>query len=145
MENFVMPVQIRWSDIDPNFHLRHSVYFDWGAMCRMQYLDMAGLSLHKMQEMQIGVIVFREECIYRKEIYLKDVATINLKITKARRDFSRFSIRHEVIKEPAIISATLNVDIAWINLQTRKLTKLPDTDLQLTQHAPFSEDFQWLD
>jgi len=38
MSDFTMPVQIRWADIDQNRHLRHSVYYDYGAMMRMNVL-----------------------------------------------------------------------------------------------------------
>lgn len=82
-----MPIQIRWSDLDPNFHLRHSVYYDWGAVCRVEYLNKAGLTLQRMQQLQIGLILFREECVFRREVRMGDVVTIDAKILKARRDF----------------------------------------------------------
>ena len=40
MEEFSLDIQLRWSDLDPNDHIRHSVYYDWGAMCRMEYLGL---------------------------------------------------------------------------------------------------------
>lgn len=39
MEKFIQEIQLRWSDLDPNFHLRHSVYYDWGAFCRIEFLE----------------------------------------------------------------------------------------------------------
>ena len=88
MEAFILPVQVRWSDLDPNFHLRHSVYYDWGAMCRVAYLGNAGLTLHRMQQLQIGPIIFREECIFRREIKQGDPVTVDMKLLKAKKDFS---------------------------------------------------------
>src|SRR6187549_2575320 len=111
MENFILPVQVRWSDLDPNFHLRHSVFYDWGAVCRVEFLNKIGLNWKRMLELKIGPIIFREECIFRKEIRPDDLASIDLKVLKARKDFSRFTIQHEIRKEPGIISAILTVDI----------------------------------
>jgi acyl-CoA thioester hydrolase len=35
MNQYSKKIDIRWSDIDANFHLRHSVYYDLGAFLRM--------------------------------------------------------------------------------------------------------------
>jgi acyl-CoA thioester hydrolase len=143
MENFSMPLQIRWSDLDPNFHLRHSVFYDWGAVCRVEFLNQVGLTWKKMFELHIGPIIFREECIFRKEIRLDDIVTIDLKLIKAKKDFSRFTIQHEIKKEPGITSALLTVDIAWINGITRKLAVLPEEEVKMLAMSPVAENFQW--
>ena len=145
MEDFILPIQVRWSDMDPNFHLRHSVYYDWGAMCRVAYLDEAGLTLKRMQQLQIGPIIFREECIFRREILMGDPVTIDMKLLKAKRDFSRFTIVHTIKKNPETIAAVLTVDIAWINGVTRKLAVLPEEDRRLLDNGHLAVDFQWLD
>ena len=145
MEAFILPVQIRWSDLDPNFHIRHTVYFEWSAMCRMDFLGKAGLTLSKMQELRIGPILFREECIFRKEIRLEDVVTVDLKLTKAKRDFSRFSVQHEIKKEKETLAAMISVDIAWMSGITRKLAVLPAEFINILNKFPAAEGFHWLD
>jgi acyl-CoA thioester hydrolase len=145
MESFVLPVQVRWSDLDPNFHLRHSVYYDWGALCRVAFLSKAGLTWERMHQLQIGPILFREECIFKREIRLGDPVTVDMKLVKAKRDFSRFTIRHEINKDPNTVSAILTVDIAWINGITRKLAVLPGEDIKLMSDGPLTTDFQWMD
>lgn len=145
MENLEIPVQVRWSDLDPNFHIRHSVYYDWGAMCRVAYLSKAGLTLQRMQETKIGLILFREECVFRREIRMGDLVTIDAKILKARRDFSRFSIQHQIKKDPETVSAILTVDIAWMSAVTRKLAVLPEEDTKLLMEGQRTENFQWED
>ena len=99
MKDFIKEVQVRWSDLDPNVHLRHSVYYDWGAFCRIAFFDEHKLSTEAMGRLQIGPILFREECIFRKEIRLGDKVTIDLQILKAKRDYSRWTIQHTIIKE----------------------------------------------
>lgn len=140
-----MPIQIRWSDLDPNFHLRHSVYYDWGAVCRVEYLNKAGLTLQRMQQLQIGLILFREECVFRREVRMGDVVTIDAKILKARRDFSRFTILHEIKKDTETVASIITVDIAWMSAVTRKLAALPEEDTKLLMQGPFAENFQWED
>src|SRR5687768_17717721 len=80
MNEFINNVQLRWSDLDPNFHARHSVYYDWGAMCRVDFFNKYGLTSEMMIRNQIGPVLFREECSFRKEVKMED--TIDRKSTR---------------------------------------------------------------
>lgn len=144
MGNFSAAVQIRWSDLDPNFHLRHSVYYDWGAYCRVEYLNRHGLTADVMMQLQFGPILFREECIFRKEIRSGDSVRIDLKLLKARSDFSRWSIQHSIFKNEDLLSAVLSVDGAWINMAERKLATPPEVVHAVFNSMPRAEAFQWL-
>ena len=144
LKPYILPVQIRWSDLDANAHLRHSVYYDWGAYVRIQFLKEQGLSTNKMQELQIGPVIFKEECVFRREILQEDAVTINLELTRARKDFSRFSIRHTIMKNNNTLSAIINLDGAWIDTNKRKLTTPPELVYCTYEVMPKSEDFQWL-
>src|SRR6476620_5215538 len=126
MEPFSLDVQIRWSDLDPNFHLRHSVYYDWGALCRVQFLNQYGLTADVMLRLQLGPILFREECVFRKEVRSGDAVSIDLKLLKSRPDFSRWSIQHHVRKGEGIVCAVLTVDGAWMHTVQRKLATPPE-------------------
>jgi acyl-CoA thioester hydrolase len=143
METFVMPVQVRWSDLDPNFHLRHSVFYDWGALARIQFLYKYGLTDQVMQSLHFGPIIFREECIFRKEIRLGDDVTINLELVKARKDHSRWTVRHNIIKNKEILSAILTVDGAWIDTVQRKLATPPSKVVEVFELMPKPADFEW--
>ena len=144
MAEYPFPLQIRWSDLDPNFHLRHSVYYDWGAYCRMRYLDEHGLTGDEMQRLEIGPIIFREECVFRKEIKFGDVVTIDLLITSARKDFSRWSLRHRIIKNENVLAASLSLDMAWLNLSERKLAVPGEEIYTIIDGIPKDAAFKWL-
>ena len=145
MDSFTKDIQIRWSDLDPNFHLRHSVYYDWGALCRIDFLYAYGLTAGLMNELHFGPILFREECVFKKEIRLGDNVTIGLKLLKGRRDYSRWTIQHDILKDNGVVSAILTVDGAWLDTQKRKLATPPSQVSQVFSQMPFGEGFQWLD
>jgi len=145
MEKYTKDIQVRWSDLDPNFHLRHSVYYDWGAFCRIEFLIENGLTAEVMAKLNFGPILFREECIFRKEIRLNDAVLIDLHLTKAKRDFSRWSIQHTIYKNGETVSAVLSVDGAWIDTLKRKLATPPVEVVNVFTNMPRSENFQWLD
>jgi acyl-CoA thioester hydrolase len=39
MTSFSKQLSFRWSDLDPNFHVRHSAYYDFGAQHRIEILE----------------------------------------------------------------------------------------------------------
>lgn len=145
MPEFKRPIALRWADLDPNWHLRHSVYYDFAATTRMDFLIDSGLTLSLMEQMHFGPILFREEAVFRREVRFGDSLFINLLVTKLRHDFSRFSFRHELSRADGVICATMNVDGAWLDTRLRKLTVPPSIAAEMMENAPKSADFQWLD
>lgn len=144
MENYSLALQIRWSDLDPNFHLRHSVYYDWGAYCRTCFLYEHGLTGEVMLENKVGPILFREECKFRREIKFGDPVTIEMELTWARTDFSRWCISHRIFKNSEILAANLVVEGAWIDTVQRKLTSPPEIAAKVFDAIPKPSDFQWI-
>ncbi len=144
MQNFKLQVQVRWSDLDPNFHLRHSVYYDWGAFSRVNFFATQGLDTTSMMALQLGPILFREECVFRKEIRSEDIVHIDLKLLKAKKDISRWSIQHHITKNSGIISAIITVDGAWINMSERKLAAPHEKVIEVFNAMPKADDFDWI-
>lgn len=145
MESFFKEIQIRWSDLDPNVHLRHSVYYDWGALSRIEFLHEHKLTTGLMQQLHIGPILFKEECVFKKEIRLDDKVIISLQLLKAKRDYSRWSIQHIISKNDGVVSAILTVDGAWLNTEERKLAIPPPQVSDVFSQMPRGKDFQWID
>ena len=142
MQQFSQTIQIRWADIDANRHLRHSVYYDYGASMRMKALSAAGLTTHKLEEMMIGPVLFREEAIFRREIRYEDSVTIDVELVKITPDFGRWSLRHHFTKTDGTLAAIINIDGAWIDLVKRKLA-IPDEFIRhIFETFPKAKDFQ---
>lgn len=119
--NYEKKINIRWSDLDPNFHLRHSAYYDFGAQFRIELLHELGLTIQVMKKEHFGPILFREECTFRREIGHGDIITLTAKITKLIKDGSRWSIAHDFINADGLVCAQINVDGAWMDTILRKL------------------------
>jgi acyl-CoA thioester hydrolase len=141
---FRQTLQIRWADIDANRHLRHSVYYDYGASMRMTALSGQGLTMQKLEELGIGPILFREEAIFRREILFGDEISIDVQLLKARQDYGRWSLRHHVTKADGSLAAIINIDGAWIDLAKRKLA-VPDAYIvNIFEQFPKAQEFEWL-
>lgn len=137
-------LHLRWADIDANFHVRHSVYYDLCAQQRMEALSSAGITLDLMQELHFGPVLFREECTFRREIKLHDEVYIDLKLRHLSKDHKRFSFVHKLSKADGTQCASLVIDGAWMDTRLRKLAAPPDVAANGLDHLPRSEDFAWL-
>jgi acyl-CoA thioester hydrolase len=138
---FIRHLSIRWSDLDPNFHVRHSVYYDYGAQQRIEVLQSLGLTIDIMKEQHFGPVIFREECVFRREIRLKDNVTIAAKLSKLSADSLKWTIQHEFTANQKLL-ATLTVDGAWMDTKLRKLiSATPEIIKEVFAKIPHAETF----
>ncbi|OYX84303.1 MAG: thioesterase [Flavobacteriales bacterium 32-34-25] len=142
MTSFSKQLSFRWADLDPNFHVRHSVYYDCAAQHRVEILDSLGLTMKVFQTQHFGPVLFREECVFRKELKLGDAIILHTKVAKMKADASRWSIAHEFRTEENQLCATLTVDGAWMDTKLRKLVNpVPEIAIQALASIPKSEDY----
>lgn len=143
--SYIKPVEIRWSDLDPNFHVRHSVYYDFGAFIRMTFLTEVGLGTDVLMQNNLGPVLFREECLFKKEIYFKDVVTISLALRQCTATYSRWTMQHEIVKNGDTVAAIITVDGAWMDISKRRLTVPPVLVGPAMDRVPRSADFTLLE
>jgi acyl-CoA thioester hydrolase len=145
MSTFSKQISIRWADLDPNFHLRHSVYYDLGSQFRMELLEEAGLTMRIMIEQGFGPVLFREECVFKREIMLSDVITLTAKVLKMREDGSRWTIQHELFKADDTLCAVITVDGAWMDVKNRRLANpTPQIAIDVLSLFPHAAGFEVL-
>jgi acyl-CoA thioester hydrolase len=144
MTEFSRKIQVRWSDLDPNFHVRHSIYYDWGAFVRIEFLNEHGLNYQVMQELKFGPILFREECVFRREVVSGDEIIMNLQLLRSKKDFSRWSIQHQLTKSDGTLCAVLTVDGAWMDVVRRKLSSPPEKVHEVFAKMPKGQPFEWM-
>ena len=142
MSSFESTIEVRWSDCDLNRHVRHSAYYDYGAHTRMQFFLKIGFNTAKMEQLQIGPILFKEECTFIKELKLEDVIQINLSIGQISPDGSRWVLHHEIFNAAGEKCAHISVKGAWIDLVKRKLTAPPTEILNAFDQLPKGEPYE---
>ena len=76
-----------------------------------------------MTQQQIGLIIFREEAVFKKEIYFGDTVHIYILLDKSNADYSRWTMKHEIYKNNDLLEAIITNDGAWLNTSLRKLAK----------------------
>lgn len=141
MTTYSKSFELRWSDVDANMHVMHSRYYELGAHCRMSFLFENGITTELLKKEAFGPIIFREECIFKRELNAGEIVMVDFVLTKARKDGSRFSVMHEVKKADGTIAAIMNVDLAWMDLVKRKLMIPPVIVAAMIENAPKSDGF----
>ena len=143
MESNKKHPEVRWADLDPNFHMLHSRYYDLGAYLRMCFLTEHGLTPVVMQEHSMGPILFRKECVFKREIKFGDHVEIDLVMLKARKDGSRWTMQHHIYINGDTLAAVITVDGAWMNTQRRRLATPPPLFAEVFDKIPRAEGFEW--
>ncbi|WP_321365943.1 thioesterase family protein [uncultured Desulfuromusa sp.] len=141
MEAFTQNIQVRWSDLDPNGHVRHSVYFDYGAQVRIAYLQKQGFGIGWMKSHGIGPVLFREEAQFHRELSAGDQLVIDVQLSRLSKDNRKWSMRHRIMRGDEIC-ATLNLDGAWLDLKSRRIAPPPKELLEKFETLERTEDFQ---
>ncbi len=141
MKTFENEIEIRWADCDLNRHVRHSTYYDYGAHCRIQFFNEIDFDSKKMNDLNIGPILFKEECTFIKELSLEDVIIINLLKGEISPDGSRWEFHHEIFNKAREKSAHITVKGAWIDLSKRKLTSPPIEIVDVFHNLPVGNPY----
>ena len=143
MKVLELSFDVRWADIDANSHMRHSAFYDYAAHLRVQLLKDIGMDVVTLSRLGIGPVLFREEAVFKHEINMNDTIRVNVKLKRTREDASRWTFYHEFHKGDGKIAATVTVDGAWLDLNKRKLTALPDHFLKIFLAIPRTDDFEF--
>ncbi|MCD0490661.1 thioesterase family protein [Pedobacter sp. MC2016-14] len=138
-------LNLRWSDLDPNFHLRHSSYYDLAAQHRIEILDQYGITIETLKEHHVGPVLFKEQCEFKREIHLNSKIYIVTKLLKMKRDGSFWIIQHDFISEEGKLHAIIKVEGSWIDIIKRKLSRpVPEVIFSGLENFPKSEEFEFI-
>jgi len=141
METYQQNIIVRWSDLDPNSHVRHSVYYDYGAQVRIAFLQKHGFGIDWMKHNGIGPVLFREEAKFYRELNSGDELVIDVCLSGVSADHRKWSMRHRIMRGDELC-ATLDMDGAWLDLKTRRIAPPPQQLSDKFEALAHTEDFQ---
>lgn len=139
--NFEVNFKTKWSDFDPNRHMRHTAYNDYAAEVRVRYFQEHGLSINEFAKLNIGPILFKEETSFYKEIHIGENITVKMELEGVSKGIERWRFSHQIFNEKGVLSAEIKVYGAWIDLLKRKLTVPPPEFLKIFEELPKTENF----
>ena len=141
---YLKEFEIRWNDIDANGHLANSAYINYMSHTRMAFLAEHGFSLMALNKNGIGPVVFYEHVYYFKESFIGKPLRVSLEVAGLSEDGMFFKFVHNFYNEKGENLASADIFGAWMDLNSRKLTGLPEQLLDLAEKFPKAEQFKTL-
>lgn len=139
---FACEFEVRWSDLDANFHVRHSAYADYCASARVFCLAENGFPLPKFAALQIGPILFKETLTYLRETPADTRVKVTMRIAGRSADGRKWRIRHELFRTvDGVKVAQVDVDGAWMSTSLRKIVVPPPELAAVFDAVARTEDF----
>ncbi|MGB9429387.1 MAG: thioesterase family protein [Gammaproteobacteria bacterium] len=133
--------EVRWADLDPNGHLRHTAYMDCAAQARVGFLHDFGFTLERFRVLGIGPVLFREDTRYLHEVRASEHITVTTEISGLSPNRKHWRIRHRIYKADGELACTVDVQGAWLDLKARKIMMPPPELMQAMEKAPRTEDY----
>ncbi len=135
---------IRWSDLDPNYHLRHSAFYDLAAQFRTEFLQSQGIGIELFQQHRVNPVLLREEGVFKKEIRYGQEIFLLFELKGLSADLSKYSIQTSFLRADDTLCATVTVFGGWLDFNTRKLVVPPQVIIDTVEKMPKHKDFELL-
>jgi acyl-CoA thioester hydrolase len=140
--NFTKEYQVRWSDLDPNGHMRNSAYEDYATDARLQMLAEFGFSQAYLLDLGLGPVILRQEVRYYRELRLGEKFKLTVRLAGISSDGSRWKIQHLVLRSNGEQAAQLMVEGTWLDLSSRKSAIPPQELVRLSQSMERTAKFE---
>lgn len=130
---FSKTFEVKWADLDPNFHLRGSTYLDFTDQTRFSFFQQNGIPVTEWRKMGIGPVILEERIRFLKEVFLEEQVRVTFKRVGVSPNQKIFQVKHEILKENGQPAAEVDVTVGLLDLKTRKLAPAPDSFLELIE------------
>ncbi len=110
----------------------------------MSFFTEQGLDIDAMERLGLGPIVFYEHIYYFNEALLGAPVNVSLEVIGHSEDGRFVMFEHNFYSMEGKNFAHGEMMFSWIDMQTRKLGKVPHNLLQLIESFPKSKEFKIL-
>lgn len=142
---FAREFDLRWSDADPNGHVRHTVYAELAAEGRLAWFAEGGFGWTRLEQLGIGPVLLREEVDYRSELGVGERVRVEVDAAGLSPDGGRWRLLHRILRLPgADLAATIVVLGGWIDLARRRLVPAPEPLAAFLRAATRGPEFEEL-
>lgn len=138
---YTITFSVRWADLDPNGHMRHTAYMDCAAQARVGLLHDAGFTLERFQTLHIGPVLFREETDYLHEVRAHERIRVTTAVAGLSANGKHWRIQHGIFRVNDELACVIKVQGAWLDLVARRVVSAPAALREAMQRAPRTPDY----
>jgi len=121
---YTTSLTVRWADLDGNGHVANSKYLDYATQARFEFLADNGFTFGDARTKRIGPVVLSDFIEYRRELRMGAAATVDLALSGARRDGSRWQFTQTIRTGDHLVATVTSIG-AWLSLTERRLIQPP--------------------
>lgn len=139
---YVKTFTTRWSDMDPNGHVRNTAYLDLAGDVRMMFFAEHGFGPEQFEVEKIGPVIRKDEIEYLRELRLLDQVEVDLRLARLSENGARFVVRNEFRTTSGDVVARVTSSGGWLDLATRRFVVPPAGLGTALARLPRTEDFE---
>ena len=135
-------VKFRWSDLDPNRHVRNSAYTDAFVEMRMTMFKKAGYTIDTLGKLQLGPVALNEHTYYLKEILGAQTVSVDICLAGHSEDQRYWRFAQHMYNEEGVLCAYHEFAFGVMDLVKRKIVTPPKEMLEAFFHLTRTEQFE---
>ena len=121
---YLKTFDVRWSDLDANWHLANGAYINFMSSTRMAFFFENGFGQHVMARHGIGPVIFYEHVYYLREVLPGAPVRVSLEVKGFSEDGMFFEFHHDFYDQDGRHMAHGQMMGGWMDLEKRKLCSL---------------------
>jgi len=135
MKVFEKTYQVKWSDVDPNKHLRGSAYLDFTDHTRVAFMEANGMPVDLLVERNVGFVITSTNLQFKREILMNEVIRVDYQIDYFSDDYRKYGATHHIYKENGKLACEVKIEGFWINLKSRRVATPPAEIIRLIKET----------
>lgn len=144
MDEYSRTYEIRFSDIDANWHVNYAAYIDAAGDLRYHFFTEHGFPPEKLTELGIGPVYTTIHAEFFREVRMGESVTITYALSGLSPSGARWKVHHDICESNGKKAVTLEIEGTILNLSTRQ-PAVPGADLFATfNKIPRTDDFETL-
>ncbi|WP_128894800.1 acyl-CoA thioesterase [Longirhabdus pacifica] len=131
MEHHTFEIDVRSTEIDTLGHVNNAKYLEYMEWARFDWIQKAGLTVEKLREKQIMIVLVNVNINYRKEIRFGDKVKVVTKPVKPTRVGGKSgTMIQEIYNQHGDLATDAEITIVFIDAVKRKSIEIPEEIIQ---------------
>ena len=144
MNEYSMPYEIRWSDIDANGHVNYAAYIDAAGDLRYHFFKEHGFPTERFQELGIGPVYTAMNVRFFREVRFGETVTITYLLAGLSPLGARWRVHHDVLKANGKKAVAIELEGTILDLTSRKPVQPMPELLEIFTQIPRVKEFEEL-
>jgi acyl-CoA thioester hydrolase len=141
---YLKDFEIRWNDLDANRHLANSSYVNFMSHTRMGFMGQLGMGHNELVKYGLAPVALYEHLYYFKEVLPGENIKVSLELKGMSEEGTFFEFHHNFYNGNGKNVAHCEMMGAWIDINKRALTPLPQKIFDIYNSIEKPEDFRCL-